>query len=252
MAYMRSPENMGDRELAEIEGMVNEYPFFQSARMLYVKNFRNQGYSNYDKILRENAIFVTNRTKLFFLLNERVIIKHDAEPSQRAVEEEFFDFRALEAAAGFKPRLTAAEKAKAELDKLIMAAAAEVKQKQDLDKQATQNAISPDAKKSHQDELLDKFSEIGFKQSLMSKMGENQGETADVAGVETAADTNISDNNSANDTGLMTETLAKINVSQGHYEKALLIYEKLCLKYPQKKVYFAARIREINEIINNK
>ena len=249
---MRSPENLGDRELAEIEGMVKEYPFFQAARMLYVKGFRNQGYSNYDKVLRENAIFVTNRTKLFFLLNERVIIKHDAELSQKAAEEEFFDFRVLEAAAGFKPRLTAAEKAKSELDKLIEAAAAAAKQKKKLDNLGYANTQISDAKKSHQDELLDKFSETRFKQSLMSKMGENQGETTVSAGEDTTVDINISDNSSANDTGLMTETLAKINVSQGHYEKALLIYEKLCLKYPQKKPYFAARIREINEIINNK
>ena len=92
MILMRNPELMGDRDLPEVKELVEEYPFFQSARMLYVKNLRNQGYSNYGKVLRETAVFVNNRTKLFFLLDERVIIKHDADPSQIAVEEEIFDF----------------------------------------------------------------------------------------------------------------------------------------------------------------
>ncbi len=50
---------------------------------------------------------------------------------------------------------------------------------------------------------------------------------------------------------LMTETLANIFIKQKHFEKALEIFEKLSLKYPEKIVYFATRKNEIKNLINN-
>ncbi len=49
---------------------------------------------------------------------------------------------------------------------------------------------------------------------------------------------------------LATETLAKIYIKQNNYKKAILVYEKLSLLYPEKISYFAARISELQTLLN--
>ncbi len=57
----------------------------------------------------------------------------------------------------------------------------------------------------------------------------------------------VDDNNS-----LITESLINIYIKQKLFEKAIQSYEKLSLKFPEKNVYFANRMKEIKKLINNK
>lgn len=49
---------------------------------------------------------------------------------------------------------------------------------------------------------------------------------------------------------LITETLAMIYFEQKKYDKALEAFQKLSLKYPEKSIYFASRIEEIEKLKN--
>lgn len=50
---------------------------------------------------------------------------------------------------------------------------------------------------------------------------------------------------------IFTETLARIYIKQGKYDKALEIIRRLSLKYPKKNRYFADQIRYLEKLIVN-
>ncbi|MGC8802395.1 MAG: hypothetical protein ACP5PS_01280, partial [Bacteroidales bacterium] len=69
--------------------------------------------------------------------------------------------------------------------------------------------------------------------------------------VEAAPATDISENSVEVHDDFMTETFARILVKQGSYDRAIEIYRKLILKFPEKNTYFASQIEEIEKLKNN-
>jgi tetratricopeptide (TPR) repeat protein len=61
---------------------------------------------------------------------------------------------------------------------------------------------------------------------------------------------NVAEKSVTENDELITETLASIYFQQKNYEKAKECYQKLSLKYPEKSIYFAARIEEIEKLRN--
>ncbi len=46
---------------------------------------------------------------------------------------------------------------------------------------------------------------------------------------------------------VLSETMAKVYARQGHFDKAINIYQQLMLKYPEKRPYFAVTIEELKK-----
>jgi hypothetical protein len=56
----------------------------------------------------------------------------------------------------------------------------------------------------------------------------------------------------ANPEDIISESLARVYMSQKYYQQAIEVFEKLSLKYPDKKLYFATQIEKARYLINKK
>jgi len=92
------------------------------------------------------------------------------------------------------------------------------------------------------DSLIDKF--------LLSKPGSIRRNPEDENKANDENRVNIVEKSTTENDDFFTETLAGIFLQQKNYEKALAAYKKLSLKYPEKSIYFATQIEEIEKIKN--
>ena len=92
-----------------------------------------------------------------------------------------------------------------------------------------------DSKKKEQIDLIKAFSKKEIKLATIKEIEANQN-TENLA----AASTTLHDN-------LLSESFARILVRQGKKDMAREIYEKLILKFPEKRAYFADLIEKLKE-----
>ena len=267
IGYMTRPELLRGDTVQEAEALVAEYPYFAIGQALLTIAYQNTGDERYGGQLKRTAAVMPNRDKLRLFT---LIAKHrfESEPDIPALPDEyvpakpeaeaptdnvFSSIESIEAKeeqasgiirekvfiipeidlSGSHEELSAEmallEEKRKSLDELKAIIANRLKQIEE-EKQRKETE-QPAPKKLSRKELIDKF--ILENPSISRPKAEFYNPIS------------VAQNSIIDQENIVSETLAKIYEKQGYVEKAISIYEKLSLKYPEKSRYFAAQIERL-------
>ena len=236
--YIKHPELLDKNSLGRLQKLVADFPYFQPARLLYLRNLYQLHDAAFDKELRRAAFFLSDRKALFLLIEG---MHYRLEPQKKhqpkAVTSGGEADRTYSLISDFLANLP---EEKPRRPKPVDAST-------DYMAYLLQNEELPDVMASvprmqHQ-ELIDDFIGQGDKRIVLTQRSDEEMQLPELP----------EENENAEEEDYFTETLAKIYIKQGRYTKAMEIIRRLSLKYPKKNRYFADQIRFLEKlIINNK
>ncbi len=65
---VKTPSQTGEEHIPSIEKILNDYPYFQTAHLLYAKALHSSNHINYRNTLKKTAVIAGNRTVLYRLM----------------------------------------------------------------------------------------------------------------------------------------------------------------------------------------
>ena len=291
---INKPDAVNDKQTEALGKIIQEFPYFQSARALYLKGLYNQNSFKYNYALKIAAAHTADRSILFdFITSDTFTTIQKGFYEQKAAE--ILDITVAESeVVSDDPKLTVRENTvEQSILTSIKEASSTVNENKEEDKIITeviQNDASPELdihekleigkplafslteRHSFQEWLqLSKFqpidretteiitnlensSEVNFekqkKNVLIDKFIETNPKISPVK-KDVDLPTIFYEPSNADNSSLMTETLARVYLEQKKYQKAIQAYEILILKYPEKISFFADRISDIKILQQN-
>ena len=228
----------------QLKSLLEDYPYYQTARLLYLMNLHAGKDSEFSSELKKTACYAVDRRKLYFLVNGAQFAPiqiHRLEKTEKTLQLgssfELIDFFLNEK---MPEKGNAGEK---------VFEIPENKSGELISSDYMSYLLSDDAKQSelevvpmqHQ-ETIDEFLRKDAEEPVRIRLKEPENQLAEP--IAPNLDTVEED-------GFFSETLAKIYVRQKKYTKALEIIRKLHLLYPEKNIYFADQIRFLEKLIIN-
>ena len=224
--WITHPELLNRDTLYELRTLLARYPYFQTVRLLYLKNLFLLHDITFGEELRKAALYVADRKVLFYLIEGERFIISPLDKQEKLKEEGGLD-RTLSLIDAFLSSLPE-DSAAVELPMDVTADYTsfllheeEHPSDDGIPRMKGQSLIDDFIEKSAEEPLLP---QLGIKEEVPVKKEMPEED-------EPEAEEDIEDES------YFTETLAKIYVKQQRYSKALEIIKKLNLKYPKKNAY---------------
>ena len=233
-------------ETAELKTVVDEYPYFQSARALYLKELKNQDSFKYNTELKTTAAHTIDRTVLFDFITSKEFIdvkkEIDRQVNTKIIQENQVNIPTKKPGITNDIIVENSEKPeeKLELGKPIPFIKSENYSFNQWLQLSTQKPITREEKPSKiastKEKIIEKFIKTNPKIEPLSK--------DKAVAIAVAKD--------EQDSSLMTETLAKVYLEQKKYENEIQAYRILSLKYPEKSGFFADQIKRVQILQKHK
>ena len=219
--HIRNPQSIQKEDLLGLNNLCKEHPYCSSLHKLRLKALKQAGGENYNNELKMTAAIVGNRNLLFQYITKNSFEVHENEVVKQ------IKTKPKEILQLGKP-LKFDESEKHSFNEwLKLTHFKPINRDKNLD---VKTKLKPTEKTN---KIVDFISASKDKQLAKKEF---------FSPTNTALESLTENNN------LMTETLAKVYLEQGHYEKAITAYEILSLKYPQKSSLFANQIKAIKQI----
>lgn len=242
---MENPALLTEETLPQLKQIVDEFPYFQIARMLYLKNLAALNDIRFGAELKKMAIYVPDRRKLFTLIEgERFGLQLQPEKEENPAREDAFSL--IDAFLSNREE----EEPKADASLLFQPSVSSDYIYWSLTKENGQAEEKEEEVRFQHHDLIDSFIKNEEQRVPGSGLNLDMETTTGAAAPRNLVELEESQHKPLDDS-YFTETLAHIYVKQKRYEKALQIIKNLNLKYPEKNVYFADQIRFLEKLIIN-
>ncbi len=269
---LNNSKAINDKQTLVLETIVQEFPFYQSARALYLKGLYNQESFRYNYELKKTAAHTTDRSVLFDFITsddfkifqQEVYDKYQAEIQNIIVA----DFELVQVEEGLSIDLNSISTGQKNIRTEFVAneapktsnemveAELQIGKPLHFEKNETHSfsewlqlsKISPIVREE-EEKQTEVSSELEKKFDLIEKFIELNPKIPQAKDT-TSIPANIAKSNEM-PSSIMTETLAQIYLEQKKYTKAIQAYDILILKYPEKSSFFADRIKNIKILQQN-
>ena len=265
---INKPDAITEKQTESLTHVLEDFPYFQSARALRLKGLYNQNSFKYNHALKVTAAHTTDRTVLFDFITSDTFT---------AIQKGYYDKKVLEL---LDINVVDSEIIAAEVPIAISDTPETAIQTFNTEVEITDSTVaeekleigkpldfSTNEKHSFQEWLqLSRIQPIvREKENTNSTAPLNETQKKKLAIIDKFIETNPKipavkqgqsttvsfDLNKEDRSMLMTETLAKVYLEQKKYQKAIQAYEILILKYPEKITFFADRISDIKILQQN-
>ena len=239
ISYINEPGKLDKHSLDDIEDLTKKFPYCQSLQILHLLNLHTTNHVMYSEQLKSSAAHIADRKRLRELIRG---MQEEGDGRQKSESRnQKSEIRSQKNGELVPSDVSTEEQApKAESIVPVIEQDEEIrllKLKQIVEdrlKEITaENEESPDSTKLTREELIDRFME---EEPSISRPKTKFFDPVKVA-----------KSSREEQPGLVTETLAHIHIQQGNIDKAIEIYRKLSLTFPEKSGYFAAQIKKLSK-----